>query len=40
MVCEKCEKKGKLGKVRKFLVCPFNLNLFLQVINPDPWKVG
>ena len=43
MVCEKCEKKGKLGKASND--CNTLLNLvkkpFLsQVITPDPWKAG
>ena len=45
MVCEKCEKKGKLGKVCHIIFYfyrPFTLLLTysFQVITPDPWKAG
>ena len=43
MVCEKCEKKGKLGKVSEDIYCnsiPKFYFFLCQVITPDPWKAG
>ena len=45
MVCEKCEKKGKLGKVIDEIISLLenpihDSNGMVQVITPDPWKAG